>query len=144
MSNRKLDVIDTTVQKTYEWLGDIRNELHVEDSQTAYHALSSVLHTLRDRLAPEEVAGLGAQLPMLVRGIFYDAWHPANKPLKIRGKEEFLKLVQERFGSIAQIQPERLVHAVLAVVEKHISHGEVQHIQATLPKGIRDLWPQAA
>lgn len=144
MSNKKLDVIDTTVHKTYEWLGEIRNELHVEDSQSAYHALTAVLHTLRDRLGPEEVAGLGAQLPILVRGIFYDAWHPANKPLKIRSKEEFLDLVEERFGSVALIQPERLVHCVLMVLERHISHGEVEKLQASLPKGIRELWPEAA
>lgn len=144
MSSKKLDVIDTTVQKTYEWLGDIREELHVEDSQTAYHAMTAVLHTLRDRLTHEEVAGLGAQLPILVRGIFYDAWHPANKPLKIRSRQEFLDLVKRRFGSIAQIQPERLVHAVLTVLERHVSAGEVENIQATLPKGIRELWTEAA
>lgn len=144
MSEKKLDVIDTTVQKTYEWMGDIREQLHVEDSQTAYHALTAVLHTLRDRLTTEEVAGLGAQLPILIRGIYYDAWHPANKPLKIRSREQFLELVEHRFGSIALIQPERLVHAVLTVVEKHVSPGEVENIQATLPKGIRELWTQAA
>ncbi len=144
MSNKKLDVIDTTVQKTYEWLKDLREELHVEDSQTAYHALSAVLHTLRDRLSTEEVAGLGAQLPILLRGIYYDAWHPANKPLKMRSREQFLELVAERFGSIAAVQPERLVHAVLLVLEKHVSRGEIENIQATLPKGIRELWREAA
>lgn len=144
MSNKKLDVIDTTVQKTYEWLGDIREELHVADSQTAYHALSAVLHTLRDRLGPEEVAGLAAQFPILVRGIYYDAWHPGNKPLKIRSKDEFLELIQKRFGNVASIQPERLIHAVLKVLEKHVTRGEVEKIQATLPKGIRELWPEAA
>lgn len=144
MSTKKLDVIDTTVQKTYEWLGEIRDELHVEDSQSAYHAMTAVLHTLRDRLTPEEVAGLGAQLPILIRGIYYDAWHPANKPLKIRSREEFLEMVGQRFGNIAVVQPERLCHAVLSVVEKHISRGEVENIQATLPKGIRELWTQEA
>lgn len=144
MSDKKLTVIDSTVQKTYEWLREIREELHVGDSQTAYHALSSVLHTLRDRLAPEEVAGLGAQLPILVRGIFYDAWHPANKPLKLRNREQFLELVEERFGGISVVQPERLVHAVLTVLERHISPGETEKLQATLPRGIRDLWSDAA
>ncbi len=144
MSEKKLDVIDTTVQKTYEWLGDIREELHIPDSQTAYHALSSVLHTLRDRLPAEDVAGFGAQLPILIRGIFYDAWRPAGKPLKIRSREQFLDLVAERFGGIAVVQPERLVHAVLTVVEKHVSPGEVEKLQSTLPRDIRELWTQAA
>lgn len=144
MHRKKLDVIDTTVQKTYEWLGDIREELHLADSRTAYHALSAVLHTLRDRLNTDEVAGLGAQMPMLVRGIFYDAWHPANKPLKLRSRDDFLELVRERFGGVAVIQPERLVRAVLAAMERHLSPGAVAKIRATLPKEIRELWNEAA
>jgi uncharacterized protein (DUF2267 family) len=144
MSNRKLDIIDTTVQKTYEWLGDLREELHIDDTQVAYHALKAVMQVLRDRLAPEEAAGLASQLPTLIRGIFYDAWHPAHKPLKIRDRDEFLHMVSERFGAVMEVQPERLVHAVLAVLERHISPGEVEKIQATLPKQIRSLWPAAA
>lgn len=144
MSNRKIDIVDTTVQKTYEWLGELRDELHMEDSQVAYHALKAVLHCLRDRLSVEDAAGLGAQLPTLVRGIYYDSWHPAHKPLKIRDRDEFLELVSERFGNIGVVQPERLVQVVLAVLEKHVSQGEVQKIQQSLPKPIRDLWPMAA
>ena len=47
------------------------------DRRSAYRALRSVLHVLRDRLTPEQAVHLGAQLPLLVRGIFYDGWRIA-------------------------------------------------------------------
>lgn len=144
MSNRKIDIIDTTVQKTYEWLGEIREGLHMEDSQVAFHALKAVLQTLRDRLAVDEAAGLAAQLPTLIRGIFYDAWHPAHKPLRIRSREDFLEIVSERFGDMADIDPEQLVEVVFGILERHVSPGEVHKIRSTLPKSIRELWPLAA
>ena len=40
------------------------------DHRSAYRALRSVLHVLRNRLTPEQAVHLGAQLPLLVRGIF--------------------------------------------------------------------------
>jgi uncharacterized protein (DUF2267 family) len=33
-----------------------------------------MLHALRDRLPPEIAVHLSAQLPMLVRGIYYEGW----------------------------------------------------------------------
>lgn len=43
-------------------------ELDWQDRHAAYLALRATLHALRDRLTVEEVAELGAQLPMLIRG----------------------------------------------------------------------------
>jgi uncharacterized protein (DUF2267 family) len=71
MSATGLEVFDTTVQKTMVWLKEIMEELHWEDRHRAYLALRGCLHQVRDRLQVEEVAHLGAQLPMLVRGIYY-------------------------------------------------------------------------
>ncbi len=71
-----LEVFDSTVQKTNIWLNDILEELHWEDRNKAYMALRTTLHALRDRLTLEEVAQFSAQLPMLIRGIYYEGWDP--------------------------------------------------------------------
>ena len=65
-------ILDRTVQKTNVWLRDARGELDWTSSQRAYLAMRAVLHAVRDRLSVEEIAQLGAQLPIFVRGIYYE------------------------------------------------------------------------
>jgi uncharacterized protein (DUF2267 family) len=87
-----LDVFDKTLQTTNIWLNEIVTDLG-PDPKLAYRALRAVLHAFRDRLTVEETAHFGAQLQLLVRGIFYDASQPAGKPDRIRSEEEFLDRV---------------------------------------------------
>ena len=104
--------------------------------------LTAVLHALRDRLTVDEVAQLGAQLPILVRGLYYDRWHhPAGKPDRLRHKEEFLATVAAELDDIGQIDPEDATRAVFAVLERHIAPGEIEDVKAMLPTHLRELWP---
>src|ERR1700730_18100428 len=105
MSATGLAVFDETVQKTNTWLKEIAQALG-SDRHRAYQALRAVLHCLRDRLTVDEAAQLGDQLPMLVRGIYYEAWHPAGKPEKVRSREEFLARIGARLPKAKAIDPE--------------------------------------
>jgi uncharacterized protein (DUF2267 family) len=112
----------------------------LEDRHQAYLALRAVLHTLRDRLSPEEAAYLGAQLPLLGRGIYYEGWTPTGKPTKERHKEQFLGKIADYFVKEPQIDAERIIRAVVHVLDRHISEGELHDIKHSLPRELLLLW----
>jgi uncharacterized protein (DUF2267 family) len=141
MSVTGLEVFDTTVHRTNSWLKELMEELHWENRQRAYDALRAVLHALRDRLTVEETAHLGAQLPMLVRGFYYEGWNPTGKPVKARSREQFLARVGEELRHIEDLDPPRAATAVFAVLERRVSEGEIEDVKQMLPAEIRELWP---
>ena len=75
-----LDVLDRSVEKANIWINDVATELGTTDRHEAYRALRAFLHVLRDRLPVAETAQLSSQLPLLVRGVFYENWRPAGTP----------------------------------------------------------------
>jgi uncharacterized protein (DUF2267 family) len=135
-----IDVFDRTLHKTHEWLADLMRLLAVRDRQIAYQALRATLHALRDRLTVEEVAQLGAQLPMLVRGFYYEGWDPTAKPLKLRHIEAFLAYVASEFSN-DDIDPEQAARAVFALLAERVTAGEIEDIKHILPAQLRELWP---
>ena len=99
-----------------------------------------VLHALRDRLTLAEVAALGAQMPLLVRGLYYEGWQPNDKPLRERKKSEFLAHVSAAFPNDREIDPENVVWSVFQLLTKHISSGMIKNVQAVLPAELRTMW----
>jgi uncharacterized protein (DUF2267 family) len=99
---------------------------------------------LRDRLTTQEVAQLGAQLPIFIRGIYYEGWNPARTPIKSRGKELFLRQVREQFAHTRNpdVDAEHVTQAIFRVLCKHISQGELDQVKATLPRELRAFWPE--
>jgi uncharacterized protein (DUF2267 family) len=136
-------VFDGTLQKTQSWLNDLMRELDWEGKpEKAYFALRTVLHALRDRLTVEEAVQLGAQLPMLVRGFYYEGWTLKGKPHKERHKEDFLDHVKTAFKDDVTVRPESIVRAVFKVLERYTSEGEIEDVKNILPKSLQELWPK--
>lgn len=134
------NIFGQTMEKTHVWLVDVMQELGWTDEHKAYLALRAVLHTLRDRLTVEEGADLAAQLPMLVRGFYFEGWNPRGKPVKERHEEGFLYHVMTYFNLDDQVDARATVRAVFKVIEKHVSGGEVDDIKHILPGELRALW----
>jgi uncharacterized protein (DUF2267 family) len=141
MSTTGLDVFDTTLQKTHRWLNELTNDLHWTDKHRAYLAFRATLHALRDRLTVEEVAQLSAQLPMLVRGFYYEGWDPTDKPIRLRHKDEFLDRIAAAFPPDSDIDPEYVARAIFALLARRVSEGEIEDVRHVLPAEIRKLWP---
>jgi len=140
MSATGLKVFDHTLHTTNIWLRDVMDELDWDDRQGAYQALRAVLHTLRDRLPTAEVLHLGAQLPMLVRGFYFEGWRIKDKPNRERSIEQFLDHVSDACNCESSEEAEEIVQAVFAVISQHVTEGEINNVRAALPARVRELW----
>jgi len=136
-----VSAIEKTYQLTHEWLREIEEVAGLENQSQAYSVLRGVLHALRDRLPHEEMADLGAQLPMLIRGVYYEGWRPASTPTKERSLDEFLAKLPERMGGMTEVAPEAAVSSVFKVLHHHVTQGEIRDVRQMLPEEVRGLWP---
>jgi len=141
MSHTASHVFDKTLHKSNLWLADMMEELRTDDPETALHALRAGLHALRDRLTIEEAADLAAQMPMLVRGLFFEGWRPAGKPERVRSAEEFLLGLKLHLAP-RETDPWLVLDAVVRVLHRHVSGGELVQVRHVLPRAIQELWPE--
>ena len=137
-----IPAFESTVQKTNIWLKDIRKQMNWEESEheRSYRALRVVLHALRDHLTVEESTDLSAQLPLLVRGIYFEGWNAAKTPVSERSREAFLAHIASAFPGDIIAEPEFVARAVFKVLGMHVSSGEIDDVRHALPKPIRTLW----
>jgi uncharacterized protein (DUF2267 family) len=143
MSASGLPVFDKTLQTTNLWLEEI-NAAIGPDRQVAWHALGAVLRTLRDRLPIGLAAHLGAQLPLLVRGLYYDQWHPRQRPLKLRSAKQFLGEVAVGLEGIRPVSPGEATRAVFQVLNHYVDPAQVANVREALSEPVRRLWPNGA
>ena len=124
----------TTVDKTNLLLKQIEEALGwpKERRNQSYAALRAVLHAVRDRLNVDESAQVAAQLPVLVRGIYYDGWVPSRVPQKM-SRDEFLQRVRREFPYDIRGDTQTVVHAVMRAVRNHVTDGEWADIKAGMP-----------
>lgn len=134
---------DKTLAKSDEWLTSLGNDLGVEDPHAALLALRAVLHALRDRLPPDEAVDLAAQMPLVIKGVYFDGWDPSATPVKARSRDAFLGLVEGRLrGTYLEPMPERVTRAVFRLLAARVSQGEIRDVRGALPREVTELWPE--
>lgn len=142
MSTQHLEILETTVQKTHQWIESLAEAAHM-DSHTAYQALRAVLQTLRDRLPASEAAHFAAQLPILIRGIFYEGYKPSQTPEGL-SQQEFLDRIAEKIVTGRIVDPLEAVRQVFSLLERFMGHGELEKVGLVLPAELRSLFPERA
>lgn len=143
MSITGLAVFDKTLHETNLWLKEVADALDVDSREDAYAALKAALHALRDRIGPENAVHLGAQLPILLRGVFYEGWQPAKTPTHERHIDPFLDGLGRRLPDRLAGEPEPVARAVFNVIWQRIDAGEVAKLIEMLPHELRELWVAA-
>jgi uncharacterized protein (DUF2267 family) len=144
MSESGVAALDHTVQETNIWLKAIAERLHFEQRHHAYSALRAVLHALRDRLTPEAAVHFGAQLPLLVRGVYYEGWRLVGKPTRDRSVQDFADHVLREFPPLFPMDPLTVTKGVLEVLWERLDPGESAKVIDRLPVALRGLWPAVA
>jgi uncharacterized protein (DUF2267 family) len=143
---REHELIEGAIETSRAWVHELmwRLELPPDEAGRAMHALRAGLHAIRDRLPAAEAVHLGAQLPTLVRGIYYDGWRFANDPGDIRSRAEMIERVQRELGTDRRLSAVAVLSAVIDLLCNRVSSGEIDKIVATLPRSIAELWKTAS
>ena len=140
MSALGLETIDTAVSGANSWINEVNKRTGWDNKQRSYRLLRQVLHVIRDHLSVDEVAQLGAQLPTLIRGIYYEGWNPSKTPEVERKAEQFIAKVQNAFETDPLGDPDIAISAVIGVLESHVSEGEMDDVKTSFSEKIRVLF----
>jgi uncharacterized protein (DUF2267 family) len=138
MSVASADAVERSVYTTNEWLNGIRDELGQDDREEAWRILKADLQVLRDQLTIDEAAQFGAQLPLVLRGAFYEGFDPGRQQ-KVRHREEFIALFAERANLSDSTDAERALGAATSALSSHVTPGELDDLIAQLPSDLRSV-----
>lgn len=139
MTKRALKELDGVVQATMDWVDDLMQQLGWQDRDKVYSALIAALHALRDWLPREEAIYIGACFPPLLRGLYYEGWHPGRPPAKSR--RAFLERIHDGVHREPGIDAEQVAKAVLALLATRLPAAEIENARAATPEELHGLWP---
>jgi uncharacterized protein (DUF2267 family) len=139
------EVLDATIQRSNAWLNELMQELNWTDRRQTYVAFRCVLHALRDHLSTEDAVYVGEQLPMLIRGFYFEHWDVSRKTPALRSRNDFFAYVSAHLSRAGHhgSNAETISRAVFRLLDRKATDGEIDDIQHVLPRALTDLWPPA-
>lgn len=140
MSHTGIKTMDREVQTAANWVRAYDELLGWNDPDKSFQALRSTLTTLRERLSPDEASDLAAQLPVVLRGVYYDGYRPSKQPSRERHVQDFLDKIRERFNRQPIVDAEWLARTTFLFLETHITKGELDDVKASLPNAFSSLY----
>lgn len=141
MQNATVAALNRTVQETHAWLTELAGTTPFGNEEQAYTGMRAVLHSLRDRMNVDEAVHLSAQLPMLVRGFYFEGWDPSRAPNDEETTEEFFASVEESLRNARlDLDTEEITRAVFDFLEQKVTPGQMDHVKGQMPKEMQALW----
>ncbi|WP_299031512.1 DUF2267 domain-containing protein [uncultured Sulfitobacter sp.] len=140
MTAQGLEVIDHSVHLTHEWINELAGRLDWSSKRSALRLMRVTLHRIRDHLLVDELAQMSAQLPVMIRGFFFEGWVPKDTPIKERHEDEFIAFVGHQMADTSEYRGRDDIKCVFDLLNARLSRGEVEDIRASLPQDIRDMW----
>lgn len=149
MTVAKDTLFDKHIQKAHVWVNRLEEILSWDNKQYALDAMRVSLHAIRDNLHHEEAANLSAQLPLIIKGIYFEQWTPANTPKKERIQEEFIENVRKELEHFTRQDftkeaAEKVISSVLQLLDENIAPGEIDKLMAVVPRGLKPLLYEGA
>ncbi len=138
---RMIHVFERTNHEAHEWVNDLAGRTGWGNEREVLRLLRIALGKIRDHLPVNEMAQFSAQLPLILRGMFFEGWQPKKTPVHERHAAEFISAVDEKIGEVIDYRGAADIKAVFNVINARISRGEVEDVRACLPQELRDLWP---
>jgi uncharacterized protein (DUF2267 family) len=132
--------LNAAVQTAEDWINDLMRRLGWQDRERVYLALLATLHALRDCLARDEAIYIGAQLPTLLRGLYYEGWHPSARPA-MRSRGAFLERIHDGVHRDPGVDMEQVARAVFALLAARLPAAEIEDAKAATPSVLHNLWP---
>lgn len=135
-----LQDLHVAVAETEAWVDDVTRRLGWHDRERAYLALLATLHALRDILPRDEAIYVGAQLPALLRGLYYEGWHPGARPAA-RSRSAFLQRIHDSVHRDPGIDVEEVARVVFAALAARLPASELEGAKVATPEPLHNLWP---
>ena len=133
--------IEHSVQLLDEWVQQVNYELGWRDLNRSFRLLRITLNELRDMLPIDEAAQFSAQLPLVIRGYFFEGWKPSKIHTTKHNKADFVRKIGQNFSEAECQDVEKAISGVFSVLNKHVSSGEIEDVRGSLRKQVRELWP---
>lgn len=140
MTTNGIRVFDETITAANTWLHELSSRMGWDDRQKSYRLLRLTLHALRDRMPVPEAAHFSAQLPLLLRGVFFEGWRPAAVPTRARSVDDLLAGIRKAFSNEPDFDAEAAFREVLDVMKMHVTEGEMEDVRRVMPDELKGLW----
>lgn len=140
MTAQGLEVIEHSVHLTHEWINELAARLDWSSKRSALRLLRVTLHRIRDHMNVDQVAQFSAQLPVFIRGFFFEEWVPKHTPIKERHAADFIAAIDSHMENSDEYRGGGDITCVFDLLNARMGKGEIDNIRATLSEDLRALW----